>query len=473
VNVATTGELQTAVANLTSGQTIVVADGTYDLTQTLVLRGGLTGVTIRGASGDRDRVIIRGRGMSNPSYGNVPHVFLIQDVDDVLLADMTLRDAYFHNIQIQGENGAHGIRMYRLRLIDAGEQQVKGSSGGPPGPYADDGEVACSIIEYSDRARSDYTNGVDVLAGAGWVIRDNLFRNIRAPVGQLAGPAVLMWRNCLDTIVERNTFVECDRGVALGLASPDPGNARDGETTYDHQGGIVRNNFFHRAPGAATGDVGITVNYARDYAIHHNTVVLNGTFAWAIEYRFAVSDGALAYNLTDGQILQRNGAGGTLTGNVIDAQPSWFVDEANADLHLASSATAAIDRAAPLTEVTDDIDGETRPIGSATDVGADEQGCSLPPDPIVAVMATRDQDDVVLTWQSQSVPAYNVWYVDAKGLIDRARRGDSVAFGVTACSDPASTTATTCRDPGAVIRWSPAGLHYQVRAACPGIDEGP
>lgn len=316
VRVSTVAQLQNAINNLTGHTTLLIADGLYELTNTLNLRA-VNNVTLRSASGDRNAVVLRGKGMSNSNYGNVPHVIAIYDADDVTIADLTLRDAYFHLVQVHGEAGPQRPRFRNLRLVDAGEQFIKGSTNGAQSPrqYSDGGVVECSLFEYTDRARSDYTNAVDVLAGADWVIRDNVFRNIRAPVGQLAGPAILMWRNSLDTIVERNLFSECDRAIALGLSAPD-GNARAGNTTYDHQGGVVRNNFIYRA---GSGDVGITVNYARNYAIYHNTVILNGTFPWAIEYRFAASNGAIAYNLADGPIRQRDGASGTLTGNLTSA----------------------------------------------------------------------------------------------------------------------------------------------------------
>ncbi len=318
VTVGSTSELQSAVANLTSGTTILIEDGVYDLTNTLNIRG-VSDVAIRSASGSRDAVELRGRGMANSSYGAVPHVLAVYDASDVVIADLTLRDAYYHLIQIHGEEDADRVHLYNLHLIDAGEQFVKGSTAGNPGPYADGGIVECSLFEYTDRARSDYTNGVDVLAGSGWIIRDNVFRNIRAPEGQLAGPAVLMWRNSLDTIVERNLFIECDRAIALGLSPPD-GNSRDGNTTYDHQGGVIRNNMIYRQ---GPGDVGITVNYSGDVAIYHNTVIQNGTFPWgAIEYRFSSTSAVIANNLTDGPIWQRDGATAVTTGNVTNASAS-------------------------------------------------------------------------------------------------------------------------------------------------------
>ena len=187
-----------------------------------------------------------------------------------------------------------------------------------------------------------------------------------------------MWRNSLDTVVERNLFIECDRAIALGLSPPD-GNSRDDEDTYDHQGGIVRNNFIYRA---GAGDVGITVNYARDVRVYHNTVILNGTFLWgAIEYRFSATSADIRYNLTDAPIWQRNGAAGTVVGNVTNAQPGWFVNAALGNLHLSAGVTAAIDQALPLGGVTDDYDGDLRPGGDAPDIGADEYGELVLPGP--------------------------------------------------------------------------------------------
>ncbi|MBN1149460.1 MAG: hypothetical protein JXA78_19520, partial [Anaerolineales bacterium] len=45
---------------------------------------------------------------------------------------------------------------------------------------------------------------------------------------------------------------------------------------------------------------------------------------------------------------------------------------ASGNLHLLESASAAIDQAATLAQVSDDYDGQARPAGEAPDVGADE-----------------------------------------------------------------------------------------------------
>ncbi len=383
IEVESEPELQAALRRMRDighDGTILLADGEYRLTNTLHLYGGLERVAIRGASGDRDAVVLTGWGMSNPNHANVPHGILVSDAQEVLIADLTIRQVYYHAIQVAGESGAADVTIYNTRLIDAGEQLVKGSSGGPPGPYADRGTVACSWLGYTDRARSDYTNGVDVLAGADWVVRDNDFVRIRAPIGQLAGPAVLFWRNSLRTLVERNRFLECDRAIALGLSSPDVGRARDGEARFDHQDGVIRNNIIHRAPGSSTGDIGISVNHHPRFAILHNTVIQHGSFApGTIEYRFPTSSGRIAGNLTDGPIWRRDGVLAELNDNQTEALPSWFVDEPAGDLHLRPDAAGAIDQIAPIPEVLDDFDGQARPLGPLADLGADEWGDASAP----------------------------------------------------------------------------------------------
>ena len=412
--------------------------------------------------------------MANPFFGNVPHGILVWDATDVLIADLTIADVYNHAVQIAGERGAARIILRNLHLIDAGEQLVKGSTAAPPGPYADDCVVECSIFEYTDRAPSWYANGVDVLAGARWIVRDNVFRRIRAPVGQLAGPSVLFWRNSIDTLVERNVFIDCDRGIALGLSTPDA-NSRDGELAYDHQGGLVRNNTFYRGAGSPTGDVAISVNYCGGYRILHNTVMQEGSFPWTIEWRFPVSDGIIANNLTDGPLLARDGASGTQSGNVTSAGASWFVDAALGDLHLLDTATGARDLAPPLFDVVDDLDGQIRPQGPAADIGADEiVSCVRPTSEVTGLLVTRAGANVLLAWdRAPRDPLYNVWYVVDRRDGDLTRlSGIPTAIGVGRCAEPTPAIGPACSDDAAIGRGSPVH-YYNVRTTCGGATEGP
>lgn len=362
VRVSTEPELQSAIGSLTSGTTILIAPGTYTLTSTLWLNQGTNDVTIRGSTDSCDDVVLVGKGMSNSSYGNVPHGIWIGRAQRVTVADLTIKDVWYHSIQLDPGQGAQAPRIYNVHLIDAGEQFVKSSSDAD-GTGVNDGVVEYCTIEYTTTARSNYTNGVDVHQGASWIVRRNLFRNIRAPQGQFAGPAILMWNRSSGSIVDSNVLLNCQYGIALGL---------NPAVSDDHQGGIVRNNFVYRTSDQS-GDVAITINNSANTKVLHNTVVLSGTYPNAIEYRFAATTGMeIRYNLTDGQVTKRDGASATVAGNVTNAQASWFVNAASGDLHLAKTATGAIDKASAHADVVTDFDGEGRTTGAAPDVGADE-----------------------------------------------------------------------------------------------------
>ena len=92
----------------------------------------------------------------------------------------------------------------------SGQQFIKGNPD-PSGVGVSNGIVEYSVIEYTSTAKDYYTNGLDMHGGANWIIRHNLFRNIVGPPGQLAGPAILMWRHSGNTVTEGNTFINCAR----------------------------------------------------------------------------------------------------------------------------------------------------------------------------------------------------------------------------------------------------------------------
>jgi hypothetical protein len=127
-------------------------------------------------------------------------------------------------------------------------------------------------------------------------------------------------------------------------------------------------------------DCGICAWNSCNARILHNTVYTTDpahTFS-AIEWRFPNTTASLINNLVNAQMRERDGAHGTLSGNALNAQASWFVNAATGDLHLSPTAASAIDEVTAPAEVSDDIDGHLRPIGSASDIGADEYGIPAP-----------------------------------------------------------------------------------------------
>jgi len=144
----------------------------------------------------------------------------------------------------------------------------------------------------------------------------------------------------------------------------------------ENSGGIIRNNFFFRT-SQQSGDNAIGLADSPNTQVLNNTVFLSGTYSSPIEYRFAGTSGVvIANNITDGIISARDGATGTVQNNLVGARADLFVNAAGGDLHLAATATSAIDRGAVVPTVTDDWDGEQRPNGAAYDIGADERGAS-------------------------------------------------------------------------------------------------
>ena len=356
MNVSTETQLQTAVSAAPPGTTIVIASGTYNLTSTLYL--DVDDLTLRGATNNRNDVILVGKGMTNGNYGGV-RFGVWTNAQRITIANLTIRDVYEHHIILNP--GAESPRIYNVRLVDAGSQFIKANPDNGGG--IDNGRIEYSVFEHSTTAPDSNTNAVDVLAGSGWVVSNNLFRNFRAPHGQLAGPTVVFRGGSRDALVESNTFVNCQREIALGLeeASPD-----------DNTGGIVRNNFIYRT-ASMSGDSAISVGDSPNTQVLHNTVLVNGTHSTPIEYRFPDTTGVvIRNNLLDGSIRARDGASGTVAANFTSAAASMFVNPSAGDLHLRSTATTVTDRVTALSNALHDWDGESRPQGSAVDYGADE-----------------------------------------------------------------------------------------------------
>lgn len=309
VTVRTVSALERAVSEARPGDVIRVADGDYPLTT--MLEVSTERVAIVGESGNPDKVVLRGRGMTGDSVG----VGIAAAAPDIVIADITLRDFGFHAVQVRGERGAARFALHNARLRDAGQQLLKGSVSADPS-QADEGLVSCSEFAYTTSAPSTYTNGVDVLRGDRWVVRDNRFTNIRGPEGERfgAGPSVLFWAGCRDTVVERNVVINSFRGIALGLMPSDGSAIRLGRAR-DHVGGVIRDNVVvNMHPWA---DEAIEANDAEGVRIERNTVIVEGQVPWSIGVRFPGASATVIGNMTTRQVLLRDGGRAVMEGNAI------------------------------------------------------------------------------------------------------------------------------------------------------------
>ena len=357
------GDLANAVQSLQSGTTLLLEDGEYFLRRMADVKE--RGVVIRSKSGDPSKVTVRSEGMTERKVG----VVLSISAPEVTVADLTLGYVGYHAVQVRGEKGASKFVLHNCRLIDTGQQLLKGSFS-ETGHFADDCTVACSRFEYSATAPGDYTNGVDVIAARGWTVRDCYFRNIRGPerIGYRAGPAILFWGNSMDTRVERNVVVDCFRGIALGLGPGVFTTPRDGDKSVDHKGGVIRNNVVANLNSWA--NEGIEANAAPGVRIEHNTVFVEGSLPWAISTRFPITTGTVQNNLSNHAATSRDGSKAVKTDNVTLAKAPWFVGAASGDFHLTPEAALAIGACSTIPEASKDFDGVVRPAGQMCDAGA-------------------------------------------------------------------------------------------------------
>ena len=335
--------------------TIVLAPGEYRLKR--LLRITQPDITIRGNSGNRSEVIIRGGGMR----GKVSHVFQVA-ADNFTLADVTVGWVGRHAVQVHGERGVRNTTISNVRLVNAGEQLLKISHNRKrPSKRSDGGVIEYSSFEFPDGSTlQSYSGGISAIAASNWVVRANSFLNIRSPEEVPTGPAILFWHGSENTLIEGNVIKQSDRGIQLGLK---PGG---------HIGGLVINNFVH-----AQTDVGIGLEKASGARVYNNTVFVEN-YPNAIEYRFdKIQQVEITNNLVNKQIVSRDGGTASLKANVELARDDWFVEAATGDLHLSGGLANIVDQGHHLPELVNDIDCDRRPIGDQVDVGADEFTASI------------------------------------------------------------------------------------------------
>lgn len=371
-------ELKAALATANDAgapATLLIADGTYVL-DIPALHVTCPGLIVRGESGKRDQVTLRG-----PDEGpqaTLQHVFLVS-ASNVTVADLTFGYCRYHGIQVRGEApyDVAGLRVHNCRIVDCNEQFIKGSSAPDDPVGATDGVIEHCLFEFTRGwAYQYYTGGIDIHKGVNWIVRDNLFRNLRVPNDQanIAEHAVHFWYRCptrpQNVLVERNWIINCDRGIGFGLGSLAGG----------HNGGssALRNNFVCNNGEGAHTDVGIGLEHASHVRVENNTVHIANYWA-PIEYRFTASSNLVfRNNLVNAPIQRRDGAPDAILENNLEAaEAGWFRDLSQGDLHLCANATRAIDRGLPALGFDTDIDSEKRPQGAGWDIGADEYGPGL------------------------------------------------------------------------------------------------
>ncbi len=311
VRVNNVKDLEQQLNNIADNTTVLIAPGIYKLSELVFIRGRKN-IEIRGAQFDRNEVKIVGKGYKNKDFGECRHCLEFSGCTNVRVANLSIGDVYHHPVAMQGD--CTDMHFYNVRFFDAGEQFLKGNSNYAAGRGVLRGKVEYCLFEYTEMARSWYTQAIDIHTGKDWVITNNIIYNIMGPAhDQMAGHAILMWNGAENTHCENNLIINCARGIAYGLNEKKP--PAKGKQ-YDHNGGKIVNNIFVRDPGVR-GDDGILITNSPNSKIIGNKVFCSG-YETPIEYRYKNSSNIIIKdNILDGRIWQRDGATGTEDNNMI------------------------------------------------------------------------------------------------------------------------------------------------------------
>ncbi|MBU3952357.1 MAG: right-handed parallel beta-helix repeat-containing protein, partial [Proteobacteria bacterium] len=304
--------MATSGPNQESNLTVLIKDGTYILPRNILIDGNT--VTYKSISNNRNSVVLKGQGFT----GSVHNIFSIQG-NRVYIQNLTIGEVANHGIQIHGEkkNISH-IFLQNLRFYDIREQMLKGSFDPQnPSNHADYGFVENCLFEFTKGyAFQSYTGGIDIHHGENWVVKNNIFKNIRTEDKSLTEGAIHFWNDSKNTIITSNKIFNCDRGITLGL------------DTSSHFGGTIRNNIIHTIM-----DTGIYLCNARDIDVNHNTIFIDSNYPNSIEYRFNQSrDITIENNITNKKIVSRDGGNARILGNNTAIKNTWTVDMENAAL---------------------------------------------------------------------------------------------------------------------------------------------
>ncbi len=365
IEVSDVQQLILALREVEPGQTILMADGHYMMPRYVQI--ATDNVTLRSASGHRERVIIDG---AESRHGEL---LGISACSGVTIADLTIQNIKWNGFKINSETNVQKLTIYNCIIHNIWQRGIKGVKV-PKENRALVRPKQCRVqycLFYNDRpkrlsddardiAKGNYIAGIDVMHTKDWIISDNVFVGIQGRTYEGRG-AVFIWHDSQDCVIERNIIIDCDVGLQLGNPH------RDSETKYHCVRCIAKNNFITRAPEA-----GIVTVYTKDCKVLNNTIHDPKSRLGRLIRTVFTNDGLIiANNLLSGPgIRHESGSKVTFLNNIIKDFTATFVGPDYGDLHLTDAAIEAIDKGTPLAEVKEDFDGEPR--RARPDIGADE-----------------------------------------------------------------------------------------------------
>jgi hypothetical protein len=358
-------ELIRALDQAEAGQTILIKDGHYMMPQYVQISAD--NVTLRSASGHRERVVIDG------AESRHRELLGIRACSGVTIADLTIQNIQCNGFKINSETNVQNLTIYNCLIHNIWQRGIKGVKV-PKENREAIRPKNCRIqycLFYNDRpkrlsddpadiAKGNYVAGIDVMFAKDWIISDNVFVGIQGRTYEGRG-AIFIWHDSQDCVIERNIIIDCDVGLQLGNPH------RPSEIQYHCLRFMARNNFITRAPEA-----GIVTVYTKDCKILNNTIHDPQSRLQRLLRTVFTNDGLLFTNnlLSGPGIRNESESEITFLNNLIRDVTDYFIDPAQGNLHLKDTAIDAVDKGIVREEVVEDID--RKPRGAKPDIGADE-----------------------------------------------------------------------------------------------------
>jgi len=184
--------------------------------------------------------------------------------------------------------------------------------------------VENNVVEQMATFGGDNFQGIDCNAGVDWIVRGNIVRDIRG--AGLAGSGIQFKSGSVGTVIENNLVVRCGlNGIVYGGF----GNPAWGKQTFEHVGGVVRNNVV-----VGCTDAGITAINTCDGKVVNNTLFNNGVNP---DVRRPTRNLEFRNNILDRPIQLRDGSTAANLNNVVLSKPSdgsWFMNAEGLDFRL-------------------------------------------------------------------------------------------------------------------------------------------
>ena len=294
VHVNTPWDIIHAIEDAEEYTTIVIAPGRYLMSRDCILE--THHVTIRGATGNREDVIIDGDQEFDDTYIPLGTRLLSDDVRapalikltrcrHVTIADITVANSPKYGIMFIGDNRVHHLIVHNVKFHNCWARGLKGTGTSridhkpcPPEEYGFDLRedehiqwnrprhcIVRHCLFITDHAKrnvedgfgGDYIAGMDIMGIQDFRVHDNVFVGIRGHNGGGRG-SIFIWIGAEDVVVENNLFMHCDKAISFGNPSgPDNDMLR----------GIIRHNTIVGGSNKA-----IEVEHGGKVEVHDNRI---------------------------------------------------------------------------------------------------------------------------------------------------------------------------------------------------------